>query len=172
MAFPIVLVMLLQLPASLESRVIEPRDAPVSLVGLPCGDAGAKVLATLPTTPGDTTAPLRSEAFQCGPNCRVGIRVNKGAAAVDSIVVASSVAYDRGRVVTTVSPSLPTSVWRKCNGESIYTASLPKLDWKFRAVFYFVAEVRFQDGTTWATDRESFPDVALADWFLRPKRGQ
>lgn len=138
MALPILVVMLIQLPTSLETRVIEPRDATVSLVGRPCGDSEAKVLATVPTTPSDPTAPLRSEPFQCGPRCRVGIRVNKGAAAVDSIVVASSVAYDRGRVVTTVSPSLPMSVWQKCNGELIITATLPKLDRPFRAVFYFV----------------------------------
>lgn len=67
MALPILVVMLIQLPTSLETRVIEPRDATVSLVGRPCGDSEAKVLATVPTTPIDTTAPLRSEPFQCGP---------------------------------------------------------------------------------------------------------
>lgn len=172
MGLPILMLMLLQAPAPVETRVIEPRDAPVSLVGLPCGEANKKMLATKPTVYGDETSPLQSEPFLCSLDCRVGIRVKQGLA-VDSILVATASAHDRGRILAAVTPWINPATQRSCSDEPVLEVSsvAKHIDWPLRAAFYFVAEVRFQDGTTWRAD-DKFVPTALAAWMLQPKRGR
>jgi hypothetical protein len=164
------MMMLLQLPAPVETRVIEPRNAPVSLVGLPCGTAAEKRVATQPIDADDTESPLQSKPFQCGLKCRVGIRMKKSA--VVSVVVAAAVAHDRGRLAAAAGPRFTPSQEHSCSGEFVVEAVAPKTGWPVKAAFFYVSEVTFQDGTIWSADADTFTKIALAKWMLQPKRGQ
>jgi hypothetical protein len=170
MGFAILMLTLQTAATPLAARVVEPPQAPVSLVGLPCGNSDDKRLAIEPAGQGPGPN-LQSQTFQCELNCRVGFRVRAGAN-VDSIIVATAAAYDRGRVVVGASPWLKLSSLRSCGEETYVDAVVPNTGWPLHGAYFWVAEVKFQDGTIWKVDEDNFTADVLAKEFVAPRRGK
>jgi hypothetical protein len=157
-------------PAPVATRIIEPTGAPVTLVGLPCGDAKKKVLVEKsPET--ESKAYLRSRVFACDKECAVGIRVKDGVH-ISSLAIATASAHDQGRLTGTLSPALVPTVFESCNGESYVIAVLSKVAWPTAEGIIYVTDVTFQDGTRWHVDRDSLENDVLKAWIIQPKHGQ
>lgn len=155
-----------------ETRIIESRGAPVTLVGLPCGDDAKKVRVEEPKDQAEPKAYLASKPFVCEKECAVGIRVKEGAR-VASFIVATATAHDRGRITGTLSPSLGAgAALQTCNGESYLTALMSRVNWPVNAGIIYVSDVTFQDGTSWHVNRDTLEEDVLKSWIVQPKHGQ
>lgn len=171
---PIALLLLLTQVAAtraIETRVVEPRDAPVSLVGLPCGDQNLKLRAEAPAHERAAHKFLETKPFACKRHCAVGVRIKEGVS-VTSFTIATATAYDRRRVTTTISPALTMATLQSCNGESYAVGVMSNVRWPASAGALFVSDVTFADGTTWHADSEAVVADALQEWILQPKRAQ
>jgi hypothetical protein len=153
----------------LPTRIVERRDSPVSLVGLPCGDAAQKVSATIPN--GERPEQLESPPFQCGKDCAVGVRVKTGQR-IATLKIATSMVHDRGRVTAAISPALAPGALQSCHGESYSVAVMPRIDWPAITAIAYVAEVEFADGTSWRADANDVQAIAFQRWMLQPKKRQ
>ncbi len=155
--------------APIDTRIVESRESPVTLVGQPCDDGTQKVSAVEPQ---ESNAPqLESRTFACGQDCTVGVRVKSGQE-VASVKIATAALHDRGKVTSAVSPALDVASLKSCNGESYYVAALPRIDWPINASVVFVSEVTYKNGTTWKVDANEFPITAFRKSLPRPKRRQ
>lgn len=155
-----------------ETRIIESRGAPVTLVGLPCGDEKNKVRAEEPKDRSEPKTYLESKPFVCEKECAVGIRVKDGAR-VASFVIATATAHDRGRIAGTLSPAIGLgATLQSCNGETYLNALMSRVNWPTNAGIIYVSDVTFQDGTSWHVDRDVLEEDVLKKWIVQPKRGQ
>lgn len=171
MGLQLILLMMLQLPpvGSVETRIVESPKVPVSLVGLPCGEREARVVARNIETQDSDDSLIESEPFRCEFDCAVGIRVN-GSARVKSIRIGMYVVYDRSRSASFFGPPLLASK-ESCNNEQVYRVLVPKLEWPLDKSFIFVSEVTLEDGATWRADSFALTGKLRNRWQPVKKRG-
>jgi len=166
------LLLMAQAPAAqpADTRVVETREAPISLVGLPCGNETDKLLAEEPVDDAAHDV-LGSQPFACDKDCYVGVRVKKGLR-IATFKIATATAHDRGRVTSTISPFITPSALRSCNGESVAVAELTKIKWPVFGTVVYVSEVIFQNGRTWRADGQQVVAAALRQWIAQPRSRQ
>ena len=164
-----VLLLLTQTPTPVATRIIETRGTPVTLVGLPCGEANQKVFVEA-SPEAEAKAYLKSKVFACDKECAVGIRMKDGVH-ISRLAIGTASAHDQGRLTGTMSPLVPP-VFQTCNGESYVTAILSKINWPTAEGIIYVSDVTFQDGTSWHVDRDALMQEVLKAWVIQPKRGQ
>jgi hypothetical protein len=165
MAFTSILTLLLSvlaLDGAIPTRIVASSESPVSLVGLPCGDDAKKLRAV--ELEGANVTHLESASFLCQRDCTVGVRV-KDAHRISSFTVATAMAHDRGRVIFAVGPALDPSSLRSCSGETFVVASMPRIAWPAAAGIVYVAEIAYQDGTTWRVDDDALQESAFRRIF-------
>ena len=158
-----------------ETRIIQPPAALVLLVGQPCDEPAAKLIATLPLEQLAGQKPghewLSSQPFACPRDCTVGVRVKNGAQLV-SFTIGTASAHGKGRLASSTSPPLFPARLKTCNGESIADAVMSPVPWAKLAGIAFVSDITFADGTSWHIDRDAVITDALRAWMIQPKERQ
>jgi hypothetical protein len=152
----------------IQTRVVEAPESPVTLVGMPCGEVKKQVRVEAASE----SNLLESKPFTCGRDCAVGIKVKSGQR-LSSVVIATGLAHDKGRITSAVSPALDVAKLQSCNGDAYFVTAGSKIEWPVTAGIVWVHEAVFLDGTKWTgPDAEQLLNQAFRDYILQPRKSQ
>jgi hypothetical protein len=171
MILPWLLLMTQLQEGAVPARIVGQPDAPVVLIGEPCGDEAAVVAPGILAgrTEAGLYGPFRSEPFACRDDCQIGVIVTANVP-VRSFQIGLISLSDRRRTFQIVVPPMTPASETVCHGHPVKSVLFPP-GLATEELLLYVESVTSEGGQVWKlSEHEQFVRRITSEWQAKGRQ--